>query len=239
MGSPPRPQRPSCPWRNRPAPSSRWGAPSRGVQSGGAAPRHVVGGLWRLPVPLSPTWESLKSSEGLGCRPLSLPEWALRGARGHPTTILGAPLPGVAPGWGGLAPKLARPARPLRRLLLAPGAARGNRWRRAQPGPPPARGHRWGEWELRAPVHAGAGGLGRSYGPRGDSGPGRQGTARRAPLDEVPQRRPGPLRSSSCPTRLPPIWGVLWGFLSPPPTSAEATTQAPRPGGRFHGVGQP
>ena len=38
-------------------------------------------------------------------------------------------------------------------------------------------------------------------------------------MDEVPQRRPGPPRSSSCPAKLPPIWGVLWAFfllLQPP-----------------------
>lgn len=32
-------------------------------------------------------------------------------------------------------------------------------------------------------------------------------------MDEVPQRRPGPPCSSSCPTKLPPIWGVLWVFF--------------------------
>lgn len=32
-------------------------------------------------------------------------------------------------------------------------------------------------------------------------------------MDEVPQRRPVPPRSSSCSAKLPPIWGVLWVFF--------------------------
>lgn len=52
----------------------------------------------------------------------------------------GAPLSGAAAGWGGLAPKLTRPARPPRRLLPALGAVlSGPERRRAQPQLPPPR----------------------------------------------------------------------------------------------------
>lgn len=39
------------------------------------------------------------------------------------------------------------------------------------------------------------------------------GQFRARPLDEVPQRRPGPPYSSSCLAKLPSIWKVLWGFF--------------------------
>lgn len=163
--------------------------------------RHALGGLW-----LRATWDKRLSS-----RSPSLP------AGSPQTQALGAPLCSTAGGWRGLAPKLARPAQPPQRLLPALEAlVSGLERRRAQPSarlltcPGPRR-------ELSAPASPGRPrGLERAApgdwtrwwrpGGRGDS-------TQRAPLDAVPQRRPGPPRSSSCLASLPLIWEVLWVFF--------------------------
>ena len=116
-----------------------------------------------------------------------------------------------------MAPKLVRPARPPRRLLPALEAVlSGPKGRRAQPQLPPLRPS-WHWKEALGPCgprvpprpRTGSSGAWPTLQPPGGRGDG----AERAPLDEVPQRRPGPPCSSSCPAKLPPIWGVLWVFF--------------------------
>ncbi|KAL4692952.1 hypothetical protein H8959_016762 [Pygathrix nigripes] len=190
---------------------------------------HALGDLW-----LRATWDKLLSS-----RSPSLP------AGSPQTQALGAPLCPTAGGWRGLAPKLARPAQPPRRLLPALEALLSClERRRAQPSarlltcPGPRR-------ELSAPASPGRPrGLGRAApgdwtrwwrpGGRGDS-------TQRAPLDAVPQRRPGPPHSSSCLASLPLIWEVLWIFflLLQPWRRPRLRRHSWGPEAADHGAGQP
>lgn len=150
-------------------------------------------------------------------------------------------------GWEGLAPKLAHPAQPSRRLLPALGAVLNLLdKRRAVPDPASSPAQPWNE-------DFGPCGPGRPLRPRaGNSGglanpaaPGRPwGQFRARPLDEVPQRRPGPPLSSSCLAKLPPIWEVLWVFflLQPwwrPLLKRHSRGWPPRLEAAKHGAGQP
>lgn len=196
----------------------------------------------RPPAPTWPPSANLGESEKGRTSPCSLAPppriWAAAGPRAALTTALGAPLSAAAPSWGRLAPELARPAQPPRRLLPALGAVpSGPARRRALPQLPPPRLLRawegaFGPCEPRVPQRPRAGGSG------GLANPAAPGTARsarpwmRSRSDAPARPAPPPARPSCLP------FGEFCGFSFSSSNLRGGHDSGAAAGGRLHGAGR-
>lgn len=164
---------------------------------------------------------------------------AAAGPRAAPTTALGAPLSAAAPGCGGLAPELARPAQPPRRLLPALGAVlTGLARRRGRPQLPPPRLSR--PWEGASdPCGPGVPPRPRADSSGGLANPVALGTARsarpwmRSRSDAPARPAPPPARPSCLP------FGEFCGFSFSSSTLRGGHDSGAAAGGRLHGAGRP